>query len=134
MAKKAKFTEEQRQHYAELVAEGLSNVKIAIQMGITRQAATNLRNEIETIKVIERVRLTEALPRKIDMQTQVMMSMIDVLQDTKKELRNVQSLQQQMSKAMHRLQVENKNYRQTRKQDRDELRKLRRELHRVRGH
>lgn len=134
MAKKAKFTDSQREQYAELAANGTSNIKIAKAMGLTEYVAAKLRDELETNKAIERVRLTQTIPIKIDKLTDIMSSVVDMMGDVRQELCNVKSTNNKMAAAMRRLQMENKNLRQTRKDARAEVRKLRQELHRVRGY
>ena len=134
MAKKAKFTDSQREQYAELAASGTSNIKIAKAMGLTEYVAAKLRDELETNKAIERVRLTQTLPSKVDKLADVMTSVLDLMGDVKQELCNVKATGNKMAAAMRRLQMENKDLRQTRKEARAEVRKLRRELHRIRGY
>ncbi|OAH42778.1 hypothetical protein AX777_05940 [Sphingobium yanoikuyae] len=134
MAKKAKFTDSQREQYAELAANGTSNVQIAKAMNISIHLATKLRDELETNKAIERVRLTQTIPLKMDKMADVMTAVLNMMGDVRQELCNVKATNNKMAAAMRRLQMENKNLRQTRKDARAEVRKLRQELHRVRGY
>ncbi|MBT0671282.1 hypothetical protein HT136_23200 [Novosphingobium profundi] len=134
MPKTTKFTDTQREQYADLAAEGLSNIAISRKMGISQHLAAKLRDELKTNEIVERVRLSQTIPSKMDRMADVMLTFVDTVAELKQELCNVRGVMARMAKAMHRLQVENKDLRRTRKDARDEAKRLRRELWRIRGY
>lgn len=134
MAKKATFTDEQREAYAKLAAEGMSHAKIARELGVTEYIVRKMRHDYETCKAIDRVRLTDTIPTRLERMTDVMSGMIDMIAGMQTDMCDVRAALKKLNKAMHRLQVENKDLRQTRKEARQQVRELRRELWKARGY
>lgn len=134
MAKKAKFTEEQKRQFAELAAEGSSQVVIAERLNITRYSVKRLREDYETNIAIDRVRLTDTFPKQFKQMTSALIALAETVADLRNDVCDVNVTLKKVNKAMHRIQVENKNLREERKKARADVRRLRRELWKVRGY
>lgn len=134
MAKKIQITDCMRETFASLAAEGQSNIKIAERMNITRYTVKKLREDHDTNVAIDRVRLTETMPRQLSALMNVVTDLAETVAALRNDMCDVNATQKKVAKAMSRLQVENKNLREERKKARDDVRRLRNELWKARGY
>ncbi|WP_300115564.1 hypothetical protein [Sphingobium sp.] len=134
MAKKTQITKEMRETFAALAAEGCSNIKIAERMAITRYTATKLRDDHDTNVAIDRVRLTETMPRQLSALIDVVTDLAQTVASLRNDVCDVNVTQKKVAKAMTRLQVENKNLREERRKAREDVRRLKSELWKARGY
>ena len=102
MAKKTHITEEMRQTFAAFAAEGNSNIKIAEKMALTRYTVKKLREDHDTNVAIDRVRLTETMPRQLSALIDVVTDLAQTVASLRNNVCDVNVTQKKVAKAMSR--------------------------------
>lgn len=134
MAKRFVATDDQRATAIRVRAEGKGKLAISRETGLTLYVVNKLLRDIELQEAVERVRLTEVLPRQLeDLTTQISL-LVGVIEVLEKRVSGTEQVARMTRKALQRLQVENKDLRETRKQTRQDLAKVKRDLWKARGY
>ncbi len=128
------LTPEQIEQAAQLFAAGTKPAAVATTLGISNYRARNLLKRHDVAMAVDRMRLTDTIPRQLNAVLDAMNSFAVVATAVEQRLTVVDEELRKVRTAMRRLQVENKNLRETRKTARDELREARAALWRARGY
>lgn len=134
MSKRAIFTEEQMTTAATMSAEGESRRAISKALGITEYLVNKLMKEVSVNQAIERARVTDVIPRKLDKLTETVTALVDTIVTLEQRMARYEEVARMTRKAMKRLTVENKNVREERTKAKQELRQVKADLWKARGY
>lgn len=134
MSKKAVFTEEQMTQAATMAAEGDSQRAIAMALGMTEYLVKRLLREVAVNQAIDRARMSDVIPRKLDKLAETITSLVDTVVALEQRMARYEEVARMTRKAMKRLQVENKNVREERTKAKQELRQVKKDLWAARGY
>ena len=128
------LTPEQIEQAAQLFAADTKPSVVATALGISNYRARNLLKRHDVAKSVDRMRLTDLMPKQLSAILDAMNSFALVATAVEQRLTAVDEELRKVRTAMRRLQVENKSLRETRKTAREELREAKAALWRARGY
>ncbi|WP_146037245.1 DNA replication initiation control protein YabA [Novosphingobium guangzhouense] len=134
MAKQIPISDTQRQLAIEGFARGDKPSQIAASTGLSVYRIRNLQKKQEIADAVDRMRLTDLIPGQLSALHDTMLAVLSWLKTTDSRLSAVEEEIRKVRIGNHRLQVENKNLRETRRDDRKQLREAKAALWRARGY
>lgn len=136
MAKTATIplTNDQIERIINHYADGMKPSAISREVGISTFRVKGVLKRKEVADAVDRMRLTDTIPVKLDAVMAMMTALTTWLESTDGRLGAVDEELRKLRTAMRRLQVENKHLRETRKEARKQLREARAALWRARGY
>lgn len=128
------LTDEQVARAVSCFAQGMKPSEVASLLGISAYRAKGLLKRKDVADSIDRMRLTDTIPNKLDAIMNSMLAMTHWFQNADSRLCTVEEEIRKVRKANRRLQVENKHLRETRRDARKELREAKAALWKARGY
>jgi hypothetical protein len=128
------LTDEQLSEAVASFAQGMKPSDVAKQIGISTYRAKGLLKRKDVADSIDRMRLTDTIPRKLDSIMDTMLAAQSWLENADSRLCALEEQARKTKTAMQRLNVENKHLRETRRDARKELREAKAALWRARGY
>jgi hypothetical protein len=134
VAKRVRPTAAQRAIAIQIRAEGRGKLAICRDTDLSLYVVNKLLRDIDLQEAIEKVRLTEVIPKKLTDLMESNSLLVSVIEKLETRLTSIEAVARMTRKALHRIQVENTDLRVTRKSARQQLAKVKRDLWKARGY
>ena len=130
----APITQEQMTIAVQGFAQGNKISTIAEQTGLSAYRVRGLLKKKEVADAVDRMRLTDTMPTQLSAIMGMMSALSSWLENADSRLCAIEEETRKVRVAMHRLQVENKHLRETRRDARKQLRDAKAALWKARGY
>ena len=130
----APITPEQMAIAVQGFAQGDKISTIAEQTGLSAYRVRGLRKKNDVADAVDRMRLTDTIPTQLTAIMGMMSALSSWLENADSRLSAIEEQTRKVRVAMHRLQVENKDLRETRRDARKQLREAKSALWKARGY